>query len=173
VESKLRRPDSGLFLALRVHPEDAQTIAAFVEEQGVKPIAAEDLHVTLLRLNRGWSDLEGFPAAAEVRAGVGSYGLYSRAEHGIRRAAYAALESDPVEAARSALLRGYKGIPNPFTTPDGVLQPAFRQMMRVPHLTLTFHTSAHLLAIPFPLSEIRLTEVIASRPDPLWHRRHL
>jgi hypothetical protein len=151
----LRRPDKGLFLALKVHPEDAQTIAAFVEARGIKPIAPEDLHVTLLRLNRGVFDLEGFPSLADVRA------------------AYVAVESDPVAATRAALLKGYKGTPNPFTTPEGALRPAFRRMMRVPHLTLTFHRSEHLLTIPFPLPGIRLSKVAASWPDPLWHRRHL
>ena len=169
----MRRPDKGLFLALKVHPEDAQTIAAFVEARGIKPIAPEDLHVTLLRLNRGVFDLEGFPSLADVRAGVGSYGLYSRAEHGIKRAAYVAVESDPVAATRDALLKGYKGTPTPFTTPEGALRPAFRRMMRAPHLTLTFHRSEHLLTIPFPLPGIRLSKVAASWPDPLWHRRHL
>ena len=173
MESQLRCHDDGLFLALKVHPEDAQTIAAFVEGHGIKPIRPENLHVTLLRLNKGAFDLAGFPAPAETQAGIGSYGLYSRVEHRINRAAYVVLESDPIATTRGALLKGYKGIPNPFTTPDGALRPAFRQMARVPHLTLTFHRSEHLVAIPFPLSEIRLTEVIASRPDPLWHRRHL
>jgi hypothetical protein len=169
----LRRLDDGLFLALKVHPEDAQTISAFVEGYGIKPIAPEDLHVTLLRMNRGMFDLDGFPASAEVRTAIGFYGLYSRAEHRINRAAYVALEAEPIAAARDALLKGYKGIPNPFTTPDGALRQAFRQMIRMPHLTLTFHRSERLLAIPLPLSEIRLTKVVANRPDPLWHRRHL
>ena len=173
LESEARRPDGGLFLALKVHPEDAQTIASFAAGHGVKPIAPEDLHVTLLRLNRGVFDLEGFPAVAEVRVGAGSYGLYSRAEHGIRRAAYVAVESEPIAAARTALLGGYQSIPNPFTAPDGSLKPAFRRVARAPHLTLTFHRSEHLLTIPFPLPEIRLTKVMASRPDPFWHRRHL
>lgn len=169
----MRRPDDGLFLALKVHPEDAQTIATFVQVHGIRPIAPEDLHVTLLRLNRGVFDLEGFPAPTEARAGIGSYGLYSRAEHGINRAAYVVVESDPIAVARKALLKGYKGIPNLFMTPDRALKPAFRQMVRAPHLTLTFHRSEHLLKIPFPLLEIRLTKVIASWPDPFWHRRHL
>jgi hypothetical protein len=162
-----------LFLALRVYPEDAETIAAFVQGHGIKPIAPEDLHVTLLRLNRGAFDLEGFPALAEVRASIGTYGLYSRAEHGINRAAYIAVESDPILAARTALLKGYQGIPNPFTTPGGALKPAFRQMVRTPHLTLTFQRSEHLLTIPVPLPKIRFTKVIANRPNPFWHRRHL
>ncbi|HEX2555726.1 MAG TPA: hypothetical protein VHL98_18660 [Microvirga sp.] len=169
----MRRRDDGLFLALKVHPEDAQAIAAFVEERGIKPIAPGDMHVTLLRLNRGVFDLEGFAMPAEVRAGVGPYGLYSRAEHGITHAAYVAVEREPIAATRTALLKGYKGIPNPFTTPAGALEPAYRQMVRVPHLTLTFHRSEHLLRAPFPLPAIRLTKVIASRPDPFWHRRHL
>jgi 2'-5' RNA ligase len=158
---------SGIFVALKLHPDDAQALFDYVAAAGITPLPPEHMHLTLVRCRAGNFDLSRVAKACpSLELDVaGPPQQFSMRD--VRGASYLPLRS----TREHWLVRG--GLIDLVRESRKDQTPYLLSEQNPPHVTLTFAHSTQLREIPSPLRSIRFSGLQVQRSNKHWYRQFM